>query len=314
MSIANYIKIAALFLCFLSLENLSGQNLIEPRREFRSEDTKTMGISSDGHWLLLSARENITIFHTRTGLQIRQFSGHTNRVTSIATNPRKRVAVSGDENGNIILWNIDDLSVVQKYDVQKGAVKNLRFSKDGLNFTAVVGGKNTLSLFDLTQASPLARTEKGLTEVNALEIMEDRTSVATAHDNGTIATWSALDSFKTAKYLKVHEGRVTGIRVTKTGMVTASDDKMLRIWAADGKMKKSYIMEAAIRSLDLSVDQKTAVLSLDSGKTIVVELATGMVKFTFQTKAEVKNTICHPTEPVIVSLYSDSKARSWILR
>ncbi len=298
----------------LNTEGVLAQTQAEPRREFSAADAKSIGLSSDGHWLLMGSNKEINIYHTRTGLQVRQFTIHTNTVTSIATSPRKRVAVSGDEQGNILLWNIDDLSIVQRYEGQKGAVKSLRFSKDGLQFSAVVGSKNTVCLFDLIQNKPLAKTEKGMNEVNATEIQDGKNQILTAHDNGTVAVWNLADSFKIAKTNKLHEGRVTSVRLIKNGMATASDDKTLRIWDANGKMKKSFVMDSGVRTMDVSMDQKTAVLVLESGRTVVVDLATGFTKFSFFTKADAKESVYHPTEPIVVSLYADNKARSWILR
>ena len=291
----------------------------EPRREFRvtngSNNAQAIALSDDGRWLMMSADKQVDVFYTRTGLAIRKFEGHTATVTSIAANPRKKVAVSGDESGQLYLWNIDDMTVVQKYETQKGAIKALKFSKDGSQFTAIVGAGNRIRVFDLMNEKAVIKVEKALSEVRSMEINEAKNTLYTAHENGSVMAWTITDTIKGLKTMKIHEGKVTGIRLLRNGsVVTVSTDKTLRITDNDGKLKKTYTFDSPAVALDLSVDQKTAVVATESGKTMVVDLATGAIKFVFAQKAGVKDAFFHPTEQVVVSLYTDNVTRSWILR
>jgi WD40 repeat protein len=298
---------------FLSIGNGLFAQAVEPRREFKTNESKAMGLSSDGNWLLMSAKQEINVFHTRTGLAMRSFQGHNCAVTALATSPRKRVAVSGDEHGQLILWNIDDLTVVQKYEPIKGNIKSAKFSKEGTQFVVVVGNK--IRIYDLINPNPIAKLDKvGNGELSAMDLVESKNTLLTATDNGFISTWAVSDSVKMVKSLKAHEGKITGIAQLRNGtMLTASDDKTIKLWDANGKVKKTFNV-GEVKTMDMSADQKSVVLALVSGKTEVVDLATGASKFNFVVKPDVKESFYHPTEPLVVSFYSDNTARSWILR
>jgi WD40 repeat protein len=297
----------------LSVGNRLNAQAIEPRREFKTTESKAMGLSSDGNWLVMSAKQQINVFHTRTGLVMRTFQEHNCNVTVVATSPRKRVAVSGDEHGHLILWNIDDLTVVQKYEPIKGTIKSAKFSKEGTQFVVVVGNK--IRIYDLINPNPIAKLDKiGNGELSAVDLVESKNTLLTATENGFIATWTVSDSVKLVKTFKAHESKITGVSQLRNGMiVTASEDKTVKTWDVSGKMKKTFNV-GEVKTMDVSADQKTVVLALNSGSTEVIDLATGNAKFKFDVKADVKESFYHPTEPLVISLYTDNTARSWILR
>jgi WD40 repeat protein len=301
------------FIVFSNVKNAQAQ---EPRREFRGFTTGTsMSVNCDGHWLLVNSGNDVELFHTRTGLQVRKFSSHKVAVNCVAAHPRKRVAVSGDVNGQLYLWNIDDLKIIQTYAVQPDAIKSIRFNKEGSQFVAVIGTDNQLRVFDLMQPKHLKANADNLLEIEATDLNEVKNQLFTAHDNGTVAVWSTADSLKKIKSWKAHEGSVTGIQSLRNGNVlTVGNDRTVKIWDAQFKNIKNYIVESSVVSVAVSSDQKLAALALGDGKTMVIDVATGLMKFQFDTKNKTKEVVFHPMEPLMITLYSDSVARSWLLK
>jgi WD40 repeat protein len=285
-----------------------------PRREFAVPNAVVSTLSHDGHLLLVNSKNIINIFQTRTGLNIRQFSVHQSPVISLAFNPRKRVAISGDESGHIILWNVDDLSIVLKHEIPKEGIKSIRFSKDGRLFMVTTDNGNKIHLFDLIHLSAISKKEKLPAEVSAFDFEDNNNLAYLGHDDGTVTIRSLADSFKIVKKLKLHNARVTGLRTVKNGILTASSDKMVCVWDKEGRIVQSFPMSSPVHTMDLSTDQKTVVLALASGSTVVLDLATGVIKFDFWVKENIIESFFHPTEPLVVSLYEDNKARSWILK
>jgi WD40 repeat protein len=310
-----FIRFALLMLAvFLSIKNGIAQ---EPRREFRGFSSGTnMSVNCDGHWLLVNSGNDVELFHTRTGLQVRKFSSHKSSVNCVAAHPRKRVAISGDENGQIYLWNMDDLKIIQVYALQGDAVKSIRFNKEGSQFAAVIGSGNQLRIFDLMHAKHIGSNDDNLLSIEAMDLNEIKSQLFTAHDNGTVGVWSVTkDSLKKIKTWKAHEGIVTGVQTLRNGnLLTVGKDRAVKLWDAAFKNIKNYIVESSIVSIAVSSDQKMAALALGDGKTIVIDIATGLIKFQFETKNKTKEVLFHPTEPLIITLYNDNVARSWLVR
>jgi WD40 repeat protein len=306
--------ILLMIVVFLFVNNANAQ---EPRREFRGFSNGTnMSVNCDGHWLLVNSGNDVELFHTRTGLQVRKFSSHKAVVNCVAAHPRKRVAVSGDQNGQIYLWDMDNLKIIQTYALQGDAIKSIRFNKEGSQFAAVVGSGNQLRIFDLMHAKHIGRNDDNLLDIEAMDLNEIKNQLFTAHDNGTVGVWLVTtDSLKKIKTWKAHEGIVTGVQTLRNGnLLTVGNDRAIKIWDAAFKNIKNYIVESAIVSIAVSSDQKMAALALGDGKTIVIDIATGLMKFQFETKNKTKEVLFHPTEPLLITLYNDNVARSWLVR
>jgi WD40 repeat protein len=288
----------------------------EPRREFRGFTGGTsMAVNCDGHWLLVNSGNDVELFHTRTGIQIRKFSVHKVAVSAVAAHPRKRVAVTGDASGQLYLWNIDDSKIIQTYATQGDVIKSIRFNKEGSQFVAIIGSGNRIRLFDLMHAKHISGNDDNFLEIEATDLNEIKNQLFTAHDNGTVGVWSATDSLKKIKTWKAHEGAVTGVQSLRNGQIlTVGKDQTIKIWDANFKNIKNYIVESSITGIAVSSDQKMVVLALGDGKTVVLDIATGLTKFQFDSINKVKNVVFHPVEPLIVALYNDNAARSWLLR
>ncbi len=305
--------ILLIMVVFSSAKNGATQ---EPRREFRGFTSGTsMSVNCDGHWLLVNSSNDVELFHTRTGIQIRKFSAHKTAVSAVAAHPRKRVAVTGDESGQLYLWNIDDLKIIQTYAPQGDAIKSIRFNKEGSQFVAIIGSGNRVRLFDLMHAKHISGNDDNLLEIEATDLNEIKNQLFTAHDNGTVGVWFATDSLRKSKTWKAHEGAVTGVQSLRNGQIlTVGKDRTIKIWDANFKNIKNYIVESSIAGIAVSSDQKMAALALGDGKTVVLDISTGLIKFQFDSKNKVKNVVFHPTEPLIIALYNDNAARSWLLK
>jgi WD40 repeat protein len=307
------IRSITLILIFTNIQNVKSQ---EPRREFRGFKTGTsFSVNCDGHWLLVNSGNDVELFHTRTGLQTRKFSLHKAAVNCVAAHPRKRVAVSGDANGQLYLWNIDDLKIIQTYAVQGDAIRSIKFNKEGSQFTAVIGSDSQIRLFDLMHAKAIGVNTDNLLEIKAMDLNEIKNQLFTAHDNGTVGVWSLGDSLKKIKSWKAHEGAVMGVQTLRNGQIlTVGNDRTVKIWDANFRNVKNYIVESSIASMAVSSDQKMAALALAEGKTIVIDIFTGLMKFQFDTKDKTKEVVFHPMEPLMITLYNGSVARSWLLK
>ncbi|NJN32915.1 MAG: hypothetical protein HC817_00295 [Saprospiraceae bacterium] len=152
-----------------------------PRREFKNDGmAQDCALSSDGHWLMVAENRQVNVFHTRTALAVRRFEAHKHYVTAVATNPRKRIALSADRHGQIMMWNIDDLNLIMTYETPKDSVNLLRFAANGETFAATTQRENALYLFDILSVKPILKSKKFTSKVSDIYVDFIKNSVTTA--------------------------------------------------------------------------------------------------------------------------------------
>jgi WD40 repeat protein len=113
------------------------------------EPADSVAFSPDG-LTAFSARDNtIKLWEVTTGKEIRPFSGHSARVTSVVFSPDGRTALSASVDKTLKLWEVATGKELRTLRGHSGAVYSVRFSRDGFN--ALSGSKDkTLKLWDMT--------------------------------------------------------------------------------------------------------------------------------------------------------------------
>jgi WD40 repeat protein len=106
--------------------------------------------SSPDHALIVAATPKKAVVWSDMRV-VGTFEKHPATITCVALMPDKLRAVSGDEDGNVIVWNVKELREVQR---QKGAgVQSLAVSPDGSQ-VAVGGVDGSVRLWQPTRPSP----------------------------------------------------------------------------------------------------------------------------------------------------------------
>jgi WD40 repeat protein len=310
----------AAFFSLLVLTNVTAQTIPTPRRTFSPVGmVNTIANGNDGQWLLTVADETVQVFHARTGLFVRKFDKHSATITALDANPRKHVAVSGDQTGHIYLWNTDDLSIVASYETQRGAIAKLKFAPDGMTFAATVGSSNLIRIFDIVNTKPIIKGDRSSSEISCAEFNTAQNSLLTGHADGAIVVWQlAKDSIRYVRQIDAHESKINAVKILRNGMILSlSNDKTLKIWEIKGnttKMRKSIGLNDAAVAVQVSSDQKTATVVLASGYVLFFDLDTGSQIKSIQVKSGIKSAVFHPTESIVFATYGDNIVRSWILR
>ena len=120
---------------------------------------------------------SIVVWDIATGTEIRRFTGHApgeydstkivaySGVNDIALGPSGFIAISGGNDGMVILWNIGSGEEIRRFEGHSGAVRAVAISPDGL--TAISGGFSDVSqtepgeliLWDLKTGQEIRRFE-----------------------------------------------------------------------------------------------------------------------------------------------------------
>ncbi|KAL4265502.1 hypothetical protein AB1N83_004985 [Pleurotus pulmonarius] len=134
---------------------------------------------------------------------------------------------TGDQSGNVKIWDIETGKALQTLRAQSDAVWSLAFSPDGSQIA--VGLRNRMirvwdtktgrDAFGATQASP----------VRGLAFSPDGTRFTSGATDGTVRIWDRAGKYKV---LGEHGGSVRSMAFSNDQIVSASVDETIRVWDA----------------------------------------------------------------------------------
>lgn len=167
---------------------------------------KSIAISNN---LLISASKDQTIkvWDINAGTEIRTCYGHNSDVTSISFSPDATQAISGDLDGNIILWDINTCQVSHKFS-NETKIKSVSWSPNG-NYVLSAHDNGMVKLWDIKAKQEL-RTFTGHTDqVSDVSFSPDSSKVLSASKDTTIKLWNV----ETGKEIRI--------------VITSTDDNSL---------------------------------------------------------------------------------------
>lgn len=117
-------------------------NIRAAKRPNRAVKVKPKGevnafvLSGDGSQLATATTRGLTIWNANSGKQVADSGLHKRGVTAVAWNPTRPVLVSGDNAGQIFVWDHTG-RVLTRYDWKLKEIYGLCFAPDGLRCAAV---------------------------------------------------------------------------------------------------------------------------------------------------------------------------------
>jgi WD40 repeat protein len=119
-------------ICFISIFWLICQSALA---DFKGHENGVKSIAISNNLLVSASKDQtIKIWDINAEAEIRTCYGHDNDVTSVSFSPDGNQAISGDLDGNIILWNISDCQVVHKFTTAATEVKSVAWSMKVLTY------------------------------------------------------------------------------------------------------------------------------------------------------------------------------------
>ncbi len=165
-----------------------------------------------------------------SGWFIKDFKGHTNKVTSVSISPDGLYFISGSWDKTLRLWDIKMGKCLRIFKGHTDCVTSVSISPDGLY--AISGSSDkTLRLWD-TKTRKCIRIFEGHTSfVHSVSISPDGLyAISGSHDN-TIRQWE-IESGKCLKRFEGNASSVNSISISPDGLyaISGSWDKILRLW------------------------------------------------------------------------------------
>jgi WD40 repeat protein len=168
----------------------------------------------------------VTIWDASTGERLRTFTGHTDRVMSVALSSTGLVA-SGSKDATAQIWDVRKGHLVQLIDGHRDRVRAVAFSPDG-TLLATGSRDATVKVWTVASGQELASMSDNVW-ITHVEFSPDGRSVAFGAVDGKVGIWDyATPSVRV--FAKVGGGVALTFSLDGRQLVSGSGDGVLRVW------------------------------------------------------------------------------------
>jgi WD40 repeat protein/transcriptional regulator with XRE-family HTH domain len=226
-------------------------------------------LDSDGECtqgeLILWSISNLPDANLGIGDELRRFEGHTGWVNSVALGPDGQMALSGSDDGLLILWDVETGEAIHRFKGHTGAVNSVALSPDGRS--ALSGSDDaTLILWDVATGEPIRRFEGHTGAVNCVGFGPDGQTALSGSDDSTLILWNVEAGAAIVRF-EGHTRGVIGMVFGPDGrsVLSVGDDQELRMWDVEtGEQTHQMFFGGGATTPSVSPDGRTAILAADN--------------------------------------------------
>lgn len=151
-----------------------------------------LAYSGDNRRGLAAQEQTIHVLDLREGKKAYKFRKHEDEVSCLALSADGRQALSGDQSGNLLLWDAEEGRGLRWLDGHDRAVRSAAFSPNG-RFAVSGGDDGRVRLWDLARAKRLELHEARFpAEVNSVSFAPDGRLILAAGGQGRVRVWDTL--------------------------------------------------------------------------------------------------------------------------
>lgn len=166
----------------------------------------------------------------------RLFAGHSSWVWGTDYNPNGQTIVSGGEQGELFLWDIETGEIVRRFEGHEGAVNEIVFNADGTRLVSGADDK-TVRVWDVETGEELLKIETP-SDVWAVAISPDGEKIMSGSIDGKVLLWDAntgeqLDDFTAKDDREGHNGKplwVIAFSPDGQKALSAGEDNQIIVW------------------------------------------------------------------------------------
>jgi WD40 repeat protein len=255
---------------------LSGMPLGQPLSD-HTDWVRNVAFSPDGLLLASSSHDQTIIMRDPTTGQrlqnIPPMIGHTDRIQSLSISPDSQQLISGDEQGNILVWRTAATRPLLQTNT---SINGVAFNADGTQL--LIGSSDaTARLLDLSTGETVGEPLQADNEVLTVAINGERLAYGDA--NGRVYLVNGAD----VTTIDAHVAQVSAVRsvaFSPDGLLLASagDDMRVRLWdAATGEAVGDVLQGHSdwVMSVTFSPDGSLLASGARDRKIILWDVATG---------------------------------------
>ena len=147
--------------------------------------------------------------------------------------PDSTLVASGDDGGNICLWEAADGRLQLRIQGHQGIVADVAWSPDGMLLASAGGDKNhgELYIWDM-QRSERVRSLEGHESVVYGVTWSQGGDLLVSGDSDGVLRWWDVQSRECVRELRAHQGTIRALKISPDGQTLAScgDDSTIRLW------------------------------------------------------------------------------------
>ncbi len=215
---------------------------VENKAKFSIERVNNIKINSAAEvWSLAISDRNIiasgsnngaiALYNSLTGQLKNQLpSEHKNVIRSLIFIPNTNRLISGDGDGIIKIWNLENLQLIKEFSGHFGSIWSLAISPDGETLISSSEDKNII-VWDLKNGEQTFNSAKHSARVYSVAFSPNGKIFASSGADNQIKIWDA-SNFKLLNTLSGHQNAVRAIAISPDGkyLVSGSWDKTVKIW------------------------------------------------------------------------------------
>ena len=178
-------------------------------------------------------------------------------VCCVAFSPDGTLLVSGSDDCSVVLWDMQNHSLVRSFKGHTDSVWTVAFSPHG-NVIASGSNDSTIRLWDPMVPESIAVLRGDMGRLSSVAFSPDGTTIASASSDGTVRIWNVRSRQPVGLPLYDHAGPVLSLVYTPDGqqILSGADDGTIHIW--DGftgeLLSRTRSKSGGIRTLSISSD------------------------------------------------------------
>lgn len=236
------------------------------------------------------------------------------QVLAVAFTSDGKQAISGDDGGQLLRWNLATGEIVRRYEGHKNVVRSVKLSPDGTTMLSA-DSDGLMLLWNIETGEIIHRFEGQEGPVRAIAFTPDGKSVLSAPNDNTVLLWS-VETGEIVRKFEGHTAAVRGIDVSPDGktVISASNDTTLKLWNLEtGEVIRTFEGHTDVVScVAFSPDGKTMLSGSGDLTVRLWDVTTGQEIRRFQGHGNfVKSVAYSPGGQIAVSSADDNTIRLW---
>ncbi|MGD8307126.1 MAG: WD40 repeat domain-containing protein [Ignavibacteria bacterium] len=192
-------------------------------------NVKTVSVSYDGRYVMWAGNTNDIKVKGEKSLK-----GHISTINSLAFNDDKKLLLSGSNDNNIKLWDIETLTLLRTFSEHVTVTRDVKFTPDG---KSVISAENNYIVYWRNAVDgfigrlPLYGHTSTVTSV---DISNDMTTIISGSSDKTIKVWNA-ESGDLIQTLTDHTSSIREVEFSPVldRFASCSSDSTVRIWSLE---------------------------------------------------------------------------------
>ncbi len=257
-------------------ESFSVWNVADGRLRFTIKDCcGALAFAPDGKYLVCGGEQEIRLYETETGKEVRRFDQHAGVVRDLAFSPDGNTVASA-EGCTINLWKVATGKRLHALAGHATPVFRVAFSPDGRRLASGDGGEGTVIVWSLKDRKPRHRFVGHMAIVFSVVFSPDGKVLATGDGVGGAGSYDAqiriwdLSAGRLLRQFPAHLNSVGSLAFSPDGkrLASAGHDARAKVWeVATGKRLLQIRGEDTWRkSVAFSPDGKTLLVSGSPGE------------------------------------------------